>query len=139
MPPSASAKWPFLFVVAPVKAPRTWPNSSDSSSVSGIAAQLTLMSGMSRCALRSWMARATSSLPVPVSPVMSTVLLRLGHQLGALDDVLHRAAAPDDAVVVELLVALAEQVAVLRAQALVLDGAAAPTTSSSSISNGFCR
>jgi len=41
-----------LVVVAPVKAPRTWPNSSDSSSVSGMAAQFTLMSGMSRCALR---------------------------------------------------------------------------------------
>ena len=74
MPPSASAKRPFLVNVAPVNAPRTWPNSSDSSSVSGIAAQLTLMSGMLRCALRAWMARATSSLPVPVSPVSSTVL-----------------------------------------------------------------
>ena len=39
-------------IVAPVKAPRTCPKSSDSSSVSGMAAQLTLMSGMSRCALR---------------------------------------------------------------------------------------
>ena len=39
-----------------------------------MAAQLTLISGISRCALRSWMARATSSLPVPVSPVMRTVL-----------------------------------------------------------------
>ena len=46
MPPSASANLPFLVVVAPVNAPRTWPNSSDSSSVSGIAAQFTLMSGM---------------------------------------------------------------------------------------------
>ena len=72
-----------------------------------MAAQLTLMSGIARCALRSWMARATSSLPVPVSPVMSTVLFGLGDELGALDDVLHRAAAADDAVVVELLVALA--------------------------------
>ena len=108
VPPSASANLPFLVVVAPVKAPRTWPNSSDSSSVSGMAAQLTLMSGMSRCALRSWMARATSSLPVPVSPVMSTVLFVSRDQLGAADHVLHRAAAPDDAVVVELLVALVD-------------------------------
>ena len=75
VPPSASANLPFFVVVAPVNAPRTWPNSSDSSNDSGIAAQFTLMSGMSRCALRSWMARAISSLPVPVSPVMSTVLL----------------------------------------------------------------
>ncbi|PYQ01883.1 MAG: hypothetical protein DMF82_17775 [Acidobacteria bacterium] len=57
-----------------MNAPLTWPNSSDSSSPSGSAAQLTLMRGISRCALRSWMARATSSLPVPVSPVISTVL-----------------------------------------------------------------
>ena len=62
-------------MVAPVNAPRTWPKSSDSSSVSGIAAQFTLMSGMSRCAERWWMRRATISLPVPVSPVTSTVLL----------------------------------------------------------------
>ncbi len=39
-----------------------------------MAAQLTLMNGMSRCALRWCTARATSSLPVPVSPVISTVL-----------------------------------------------------------------
>ena len=78
---------------------------------------------MSRCALRSWIARATSSLPVPVSPVISTVLFVSATQLGASDHVLHRAAAPDDAVVVELLVALVEQVAVLRAQPLVLERA----------------
>ena len=74
VPPSASANRPFLLVTAPVNAPRTWPNSSDSISVSGSAAQLTRTSGISRCALQSWIARATSSLPVPVSPVMSTVL-----------------------------------------------------------------
>ena len=74
VPPSASANLPFFVVVAPVNAPRTWPKSSDSSNDSGIAAQFTLISGMSRCALRSWMARAMSSFPVPVSPVMRTVL-----------------------------------------------------------------
>ena len=40
-----------------------------------MAAQFTLMSGMWRWALRLWMARASSSLPVPVSPMMKTVLL----------------------------------------------------------------
>ena len=39
-----------------------------------MAAQLTLTNGRSRWALRWWMARATSSLPVPVSPVINTVL-----------------------------------------------------------------
>ena len=114
MPPSASANLPFLLVSAPVNAPRTWPNSSDSSRFSGIAAQFTLTSGISRCALWKWIARATISLPVPVSPVMSTVLFDLRHHLRRPDHVLHAAAAADDAVLVELLVALAEQVAVLR-------------------------
>ena len=53
VPPSASANRPFLFVTAPVNAPRTWPKSSDSISVSGSAAQLTRTSGISRCALQS--------------------------------------------------------------------------------------
>ena len=61
---------------APVKAPFSWPNSSLSSSVSGIAAQLTATNGLSRRGPVTWMARATSSLPVPVSPRMSTVALR---------------------------------------------------------------
>ena len=38
-----------------------------------MAAQFTLMKGPERRDERWWMARATSSLPVPVSPVMSTV------------------------------------------------------------------
>ena len=121
VPPSASAKRPFLVEVAPVNAPRTCPNSSDSSSVSGMAAQLTLMSGMSRCALRAWMARATSSLPVPVSPVTSTVLRDSATSSARLITSMHRAAAADQAVVVELGVALAEQVAQPGARALLLE------------------
>ena len=38
-----------------------------------MAAQLILMKGRSARDDRSWRARATSSLPVPLSPVMSTV------------------------------------------------------------------
>ena len=48
-----NTKRPFFVKEAPVNAPRTWPNSSDSSSVSGIAAQLTLIIGMLRWALRA--------------------------------------------------------------------------------------
>ena len=58
---------------APVKAPRTWPNSSLSTSPAEIAEQFTFTSGRSRRGLRSWIARAISSLPVPVSPRISTV------------------------------------------------------------------
>ena len=50
--------------------------------------------------------------------------LGLGHALGPVDDLLHRPAAADDAVVAELLVTLAEQVAMLGAKPLVLDGPA---------------
>ena len=61
-----------------MKAPFSWPNSSLSSSVSGIAEQFTATNGpLARCD-RSWIVRATSSLPVPVSPRIST-----GAGLGA--------------------------------------------------------
>ena len=58
---------------ASVKAPRAWPKSSLSSSVSGIAAQLTATNGLvARAGSRRCSARATSSLPVPLSPVIRT-------------------------------------------------------------------
>jgi hypothetical protein len=58
---------------APVNAPLSWPKSSLSRRVSAKAAQLTATNGRSRRGLAAWMDRATSSLPVPVSPVTSTV------------------------------------------------------------------
>ena len=72
MPPWASSKRPFLSATAPVKAPLTWPKSSDSSSLSGSAPQLTGTKAREAREPCRWMARATSSLPVPVSPVTST-------------------------------------------------------------------
>ncbi len=48
------------------------PKNSLSKSDSGIAPQLTAMSGRRRRALRSWIARANNSFPVPLSPEMST-------------------------------------------------------------------
>ena len=47
VPPSASSNLPMRRAMAPVKAPFSWPNSSDSSRLSGMAAQLTLMNGRS--------------------------------------------------------------------------------------------
>ena len=73
VPPSAASKSPFWSRWAPVKAPFTWPNSSDSRSVSVSAPQLSATNGWPRRGLRAWSARATSSLPVPDSPVTSTV------------------------------------------------------------------
>ena len=44
-PPSASSSRPFFFCLASVKAPRSWPNSSLSSSDSEIAVQVMFMKG----------------------------------------------------------------------------------------------
>ena len=55
-----------------MNAPFTWPKSSLSISSPGIEAQFTATNGPGRPEC-SWIERATSSLPVPVSPSMSTV------------------------------------------------------------------
>ena len=60
---------------APVNAPFSWPNSSLSTSVSGRAAQLKWMNGACRRGEIEWRMRATSPLPVPLSPRISTVEL----------------------------------------------------------------
>jgi len=49
------------------KAPFSWPNSSDAMSEVGIAAQFTRMKARLARRERLWIARAISSLPVPVS------------------------------------------------------------------------
>ena len=72
MPPSARSMSPGLEAMAPVNAPFSWPNSSDSSTSRGSAPQWIGTNGRSARAERSWMARATSSLPVPLSPSTST-------------------------------------------------------------------
>ncbi len=73
MPPSASSMRPRRRSVAPVNAPFSWPNSSLSSSVSVSAAQLTATNGPAARLLWAWIARATTSLPVPLSPLSRTV------------------------------------------------------------------
>jgi hypothetical protein len=60
-------------LMAPVNAPLAWPNSSLSSRLAGSAAQLMARNGPARRGDSAWSARATSSLPVPVSPRTSTV------------------------------------------------------------------
>ena len=72
-PPLAVSKRPGRLRLAPVKAPAACPNNSDSMRLSGIAEQLTATKGPARRGLASWMARATSSLPVPLSPSMRTL------------------------------------------------------------------
>src|SRR6185503_2814894 len=74
VPRSASSKRPGRSLTAPVKAPRSWPNSSDSISVSENRAQLTATNGWCLRRLDWWIRVAVTSLPVPLSPVISTVL-----------------------------------------------------------------
>ncbi len=73
VPPSACSKRPRRCVCAPVKAPRSWPKSSLSSKSFGMAAVLMATKGPPATGECLCSARATSSLPEPDSPVISTV------------------------------------------------------------------
>ena len=77
VPPSACTIRPCLSVTAPVKAPRTCPKSSDSIKPSERAAQLTATKFFFARGLFVWIARATSSLPVPLSPRIRIVAFEL--------------------------------------------------------------
>jgi DNA-binding response OmpR family regulator len=82
VPPSASSNRPGLSRSAPVNAPFSWPNSSLSSRFSGIAAQLTRDERRVARGCCWWIARATSSLPVPLSPhrEREAILVGVGAQ-----------------------------------------------------------
>src|SRR5262245_40978184 len=73
VPPSACSNRPRRIACAPVNAPRSWPKSSLSRRSFGIAAVLIAMNGFAERGLCRCSARATSSLPVPDSPMISTV------------------------------------------------------------------
>ena len=69
----ASSKRPLRSARASVKAPRTWPNISLSNSVDEMPPRFTLTNGaVARGGCCGGCASATSSLPVPLSPVIST-------------------------------------------------------------------
>jgi hypothetical protein len=73
VPLSAATKSPLWSAIAPVNDPFMCPKSSLSSSVSGIAPQLIATKGWFARTLARWIARASSSLPVPLSPWISTL------------------------------------------------------------------
>jgi hypothetical protein len=70
-----SSNRPSFCAMAPVNAPFSWPKSSLSRRSSGMAAQFSLMNARPHRELTLWIARAISSLPVPVSPWINTVEL----------------------------------------------------------------
>ena len=105
--------------MAPVNAPFSWPNSSLSSRPVGMAAQFSLTNVRPRRPLRLWMARAISSLPVPVSPWINTV-----ESVGAtistcFSTCFERRALADDLVEVVLGADLVLEVQLLGAQLLL--------------------
>ena len=65
-------------------------------SVAGMAAQLSLTNGPDARGLIAWTARAMSSLPVPVSPQMSTVQPVGAAAATAVEDLAQRGALSDD-------------------------------------------
>ena len=73
MPPSASSKRPTRSVLASVKAPFTWPNSSLSKTPSDSPPALTVTSPLPARPDTAWIACATVPLPVPFSPVTRTL------------------------------------------------------------------
>src|SRR5690554_6213889 len=72
VPPSALRNRPGLLSMAPVKLPFLWPKNSLSISSDGMAPQLTAMNGPSARGPCRWIIRATSSLPLPDSPLINT-------------------------------------------------------------------
>ena len=107
-------------VAAPVNAPRSWPNSSLSSSSAGSAAQLTLTNGRLRRVERWWIARADQLLADAALAADQHGDVAVGHLLDDRRDAAHLlAVAPDRAVLVvaQLLAELAE----LRDEAVLLD------------------
>ncbi|SPS01056.1 conserved hypothetical protein [Cupriavidus taiwanensis] len=126
--------------MAPVKPPFSWPKSSDSISVGWIAPQLTAMKGPLRRALRSCTARATTSLPEPLSPTASMVTsvgatrsicasrrciagAVLSHSSDTCDGTARRGAGSlADAVPAAWLAAWLEEAALLRREVLAVTG-----------------
>src|SRR3546814_5094983 len=86
VPPSASSKRPTRALVAPVKAPASWPNSSASIKVSGSAAQFMMTSGPSQREDRRWSRSATSHLPVRSEEHTSELqsLMRISYAVSCL-------------------------------------------------------
>ena len=73
VPPLAISNAPGFSFTEPVNAPFSWPNNSFSRISLGSAAQLSAKKGPLERSLLLCSARATSSLPVPDSPRMSTL------------------------------------------------------------------
>ena len=122
VPPCASSMRPFLATRASLCAPLAWPKSASSSRVSGNSAQFTGTKGPFARRLRSWSARATSSLPVPLSPVIRTVLSVAAALRTVATTRWMAALTPTTASTPDALAALRPQVMDLGPEPAVLEG-----------------
>jgi hypothetical protein len=113
VPLSASSKRPFFEYTAPVKAPLTWPKRFDSRRSCGSDPELTTMKGLSEREELVWMALATSSLPVPLSPDHEDGGARGRRLRDQVEDLLHARALAHDLGEAGLVLEGAPQVAVL--------------------------
>ena len=93
---------------APVNEPFSWPNSSDSISSAGTAAQFRVTNGPPWRGLCSCSVRATSSLPVPVSPQNADARFAGGYALHLRHHAAHRLAGPHDFVLAQPRAAVAD-------------------------------
>ena len=115
VPPLAAWKRPCRVATAPVKAPRTWPNSSDSSRFSGMAPQLMAMNGP--------LARSDAAVDLPGQHLLAGAGLAAdehrdvgaGHLLDAPEDLAHPRARADELAEARFLELLA-QLGALEAQ-----------------------
>ena len=118
MPPSASSNRPSRRAIAPVNAPFSWPNSSDSSIAGRQRGAVDAHERPRSRALLMWIARATISLPVPVSPRSSTVDVVGATCSTRAQHLAQRRRFADDGAEVELAVRVVRQHADVRRELL---------------------
>ena len=116
MPLCASSKRPFFCCTAPVKAPRSWPNSSLSTSVAGSAPQFTFTITLAPPAADA-MDRARDQLLARAGLAeQQHRRVGVGHELDGAEHLLHRRRAAQDLAEVEVRVEGLAQVDVLALQ-----------------------
>ena len=143
MPPSAASKRP-VRALAPVKAPASVPNSSDSISVSGSAPTFTFTYGPSLTVEFACTTSAITSLPAPFGPVISTGTSACATRTAVDGERVHRLALVDQALQVEARCELAAREraaaadrAVLGARARAGRGGSCTVVRSRALSQGF--
>ncbi len=123
--------------MALVNAPFTWPKRVDSSSSGGSEPLFTATKTWSARGELAWMALATSSLPVPVSPVIRMVERLERHLADQIEHAHHALALADDVGEAVALLERALELGVLVFEAPARRSRGRSRCSSFSLSQGF--